>query len=84
MSQETTTVGTSWVKILDLAGKWIQCMTISRESEVELQISFDAGSTIEFRVTQSFLALETRRIPTGGAVYARVTEETAEVIVNYD
>ena len=84
------TVGTSWTRLIDLTGIYTRRMTISRESLQTLELVYVLdGSTppesaqAEFRVTASFLAIDTTKIPTGGQIWARFETEEAEVEVNY-
>jgi hypothetical protein len=86
MSQTRATVTTDWSLVADFTGKYVKYMSVSREEEVELQIGFgnSAPSAAEFIVTQSFIAIRTRRVPSGSKVWARVLEGTADVVVNYD
>jgi len=85
------TVQTTWTLLLDLTGKLIQTMTVSRESEQTMYLIYTgpnqtpaADATPEWTVTKSFLGIETGRIPTGGRVFARMATEAASVEVNYD
>jgi hypothetical protein len=86
MSQTRATVTTDWSLVADFTGKYVKFMSVSREEEVELQIGF--GSTqptvAEFILTESFLAIQTRRVPSGSKVWARTLASTADVVINYD
>ena len=89
MSALKVTVGTTWTLIADWTGLFVKMVTISRESEQELQIIYgppvpSESATPEWIVTKSFVGIRSGHLPSGGKVYARMMTETEECVVNYD
>lgn len=86
MTTARAAVTTDWTMVVDFTGKWVQYMTISREQDVECLIGFgnEAPSEPEFTLTHSFIGIESRRVPSGSKLWAKVTTGTADVVVNYD
>ena len=91
MSAETVLVGTTWTLVLDLQGRFIKTMVLSRESEQTMFVVYTAPGAIpeaaakpEWIVTKSFIAINTARIPTGGRVFVRMESSADTVEVNYD
>ena len=84
------TVGLTWTLLVDLQGIYTDSLTISREALQTLELIYKpAGVTPgeaeapEWRVTSSFIGIETRKIPTGGAIWARMETAPSDVEVNY-
>ena len=89
MSAIKTTVGLTWTLIADFNLKLVKEVIISREGSQEMQVVYGppapSESTLpEWIVTASFIAIRTTKLPSGGQMYARMTVEPEEVVVNYD
>lgn len=89
MTARRTTVGLEYTLIADWAGLRPKIATISRESEQEMQIVYGPPAPSEtdapeWIVTKSFVGIRTSHLPSGGQIYARMTAEAEEVVVNYD
>jgi hypothetical protein len=79
----------TWTLVADWNGKYVKNATISRESEQEVQLVYGPPAPSEtdapeWIVTKSFVGVRTKHLPSGGQVYARMTVEPEEVVVNYD
>ncbi len=89
MSAIETTVGLTWTLIADLSGKFVKNAAITRESLQTMEVIYGPpvpaeSAEPEWIVTDTAFGIETWKIPSGGQMYARMTEYEEVVVVNYD